>query len=40
LAGSPLMRLKKALQARSAVVGAPSFSGVQKELTQWKKRLR
>ena len=40
LAGSPLMRLKKALQARSAVVGAPSFSGVQKELQQWKKRLR
>ena len=40
LVGSPLMRLKKALQARSAVVGAPSFSGVQKELQQWKKRLR
>ncbi len=40
LVGSPLMRLKKALQARSAVVGAPSFRGVQKELQQWKKRLR
>lgn len=40
LVGSPLLRLKKALQARSAVVGAPSFSGVQKELQQWKKRLR
>jgi argininosuccinate lyase len=40
LAGSPVARLKRALHARSSVVGAPSLSGVQKELKQWKKRVQ
>ncbi|NBY67191.1 MAG: argininosuccinate lyase [Verrucomicrobia bacterium] len=40
LAGSPVTRLKRALHARSSVVGAPSLSGVQKELKQWKKRVQ
>jgi len=40
LAGSPVARLKRALHARSSVLGAPSLSGVQKELKQWKKRVQ
>jgi len=40
LEGSPVARLKRALQARGAVAGAPSLSGVQKELKQWKKRVQ
>lgn len=40
LAGSPVARCKRALQARSAVVGAPSFVGVKKELKLWKKRVQ
>jgi len=40
LAGSPVARLKRALHARCSVVGAPSLSGVQKELKQWKKRVQ
>jgi argininosuccinate lyase len=40
LAGSPVARLKRALHARSSVAGAPSLSGVQKELKQWKKRVQ
>jgi argininosuccinate lyase len=38
--GSPVARVKRALQARGSVVGAPSFTGVQKELKQWKKRVQ
>jgi len=38
--GSPVARVKRALQARATVVGAPSFTGVQKELKQWKKRVQ
>ena len=38
--GSPVARVKRALQARGAVVGAPSFAGVQKELKLWKKRVQ
>jgi argininosuccinate lyase len=38
--GSPVARVKRALQARGTVVGAPSFTGVQKELKQWKKRVQ
>jgi argininosuccinate lyase len=37
---SPVIRARKALQARSSVVGAPSLSGVQKELRLWTKKLR
>ena len=37
---SPLARLRKALQARSAVIGAPSLSGVQRELNKWSRKLR
>jgi len=37
---SPVFRARKALQARSSVVGAPSLSGVQKELRLWTKKLR
>ena len=40
LEGSPVARVKRALQARGTVVGAPSFTGVQKELKQWKKRVQ
>ena len=40
LEGSPVARLKRALQARGSVAGAPSPSGVQKELKQWKKRVQ
>jgi hypothetical protein len=40
LEGSPVARVKRALQARGTVVGAPSFAGVQKELKQWKKRVQ
>ena len=38
--GSPVARVKRAMQARGSVVGAPSFTGVQKELKQWKKRVQ
>ena len=37
---SPAARLRKALQSREAVVGAPSLSGVQKELRRWGKILK
>ena len=40
LEGSPVARVKRALQARGSVVGAPSFAGVQKELKQWIKRVQ
>jgi len=40
LEGSPVARVKRALQARGTVVGAPSCTGVQKELKQWKKRVQ
>ena len=36
---SPSARLRNALQSREAVVGAPSLSGVRKELRKWEKAL-
>jgi len=37
---SPSARLRQALQARQAVVGAPSLAGVHRELRRWQKELR
>lgn len=37
---SPSARLRKALQAREAVTGAPSLSGVQAQLRRWEKMLK
>jgi len=37
---SPLMRARKALQARSSVAGAPSMSEVRKQILAWQKRLK
>lgn len=37
---SPALRLRKALQAREAVAGAPSLTGVQGQLRRWEKILK
>ena len=37
---SPSARLRRGLQARQSVAGAPSLAGVQAELRGWLKRLR
>ncbi|NBS14269.1 MAG: argininosuccinate lyase, partial [Verrucomicrobia bacterium] len=37
---SPLMRARKALQARSGVAGAPSMAEVRKQIAAWLKRLK
>jgi len=37
---SALGRVRKAMVARSGVVGAPSFVGVERELRAWAKKLR
>ena len=37
---SPSARLRKALQSRQAVIGAPSFFGVHTELRRWAKLLK
>lgn len=37
---SPAARLRRALQSRQAVKGAPSFGGVQAELRRWSKLLK
>ena len=37
---SALGRVRKAMVARSGVVGAPSFAGVERELRGWAKKLR
>ena len=37
---SALARVRKAMVARSGVVGAPSFVGVVRELRAWAKKLR
>ena len=37
---SPAARLRRALQARQPVVGAPSPAGVQAQLKRWAKQLR
>jgi len=37
---SPAARLRRALQARQPVVGAPSPAGVQAQLKRWAKELR
>lgn len=37
---SPLMRARKALQARSSVAGAPSMSEVRKQILAWQNRLK
>ena len=37
--GSPVTRLRRALQARQSLAGAPSLAGVQKELSRWQKKL-
>jgi len=37
---SPLMRARKALHARSGVVGAPSMQEVRKQILAWQKKLR
>ena len=39
-AHSPAARLRKALQARQGVMGAPSPAGVQSELRRWTKLLK
>ena len=36
---SPNARLRRALQARQSVAGAPSLAGVQSELRRWAKQL-
>ncbi|NBQ55830.1 MAG: argininosuccinate lyase [Verrucomicrobia bacterium] len=38
--GSPLTRTRKALQARSGVVGAPSLSEVRKQILTWRKKVK
>ena len=38
--GSPLMRVRKALQARSGVVGAPSMVDVRRQILAWQKKLK
>jgi argininosuccinate lyase len=37
---SPLMRVRKALQARSGVVGAPSMLDVRRQILAWQKKLK
>ena len=37
---SPSARLRRALQARQSVAGAPSLGGVVAQLRQWARRLR
>jgi argininosuccinate lyase len=37
---SPLIRARKALQARSGVTGAPSLLEVRKQIQNWQKKLR
>jgi hypothetical protein len=37
---SPSARLRRGLQARQSVTGAPSLAGVQSELRAWLKKLR
>ena len=37
---SPALRLRKALQAREAVAGAPSLTGVHAQLRRWEKILK
>ena len=38
--GSSLARTRKALQARSGVVGAPSLSEVRKQIMTWQKKVK
>lgn len=37
---SPALRLRRALQARESVTGAPSMSGVQAQLRRWERILK